>query len=507
VPVSFNCPKCGQKLTLTTSKPGDWLDCPACEAAIQVPGAAPKPAPARAAAPARPAPRPAAPLDLPDEADEPAETPGLWADKRVQLGALAGGVGLLLVGLLVAALAFQKPKKAPEQVRNDPAPSATPQAAPALPQVAPPVVTPTPATTPTPKPRPKDEPPKAKPAPRVDPSSEPKEDDPPKPVTPPRPPPDYSKLDQFGNPIDQNTGLARQDEFKGQRFLFWSPHTGAGELFFAPKNPLWEALEDKGFAVRKEFGKFDSDWLKEVDQLWILSTASESVLAGQRKAVPDLAALRAQLKERFKGGVPPGSGMPKDWTADDLIEMTLGDIAVSVSPAHHLTPKDYDAIVAFAKAGKGLCLLADNDPFTYEANELARRLFGVGVRGNYPATKIAYVKNGQLTPEQIKKYRGDYEVPEHPLLTGVNFVYEGITTSNVPESPKLDVALRASDGKPVIAVSKVPGLRVIIDCGFTRYCHGPSDRVSFICMTAGTPRLAQNMAAYLAGKTAAAKPE
>jgi hypothetical protein len=509
LPIPFNCPKCGQKLTLTSSKPGDWLDCPNCEAAIQVPGAAqPKPTP-RAA-------KPQAAPPTEDDLDFLASVPekrsvrskasqSLWSDKRVQLGAIAGGMGLIVVALLVIALT-QKGKP-PEQVHNDP-PAATtptpPAPAPVTPPVKPKEATPTP-------PVPKEDLPK--PAP-------PKEDVPRLEEAPPprlatvKPPPDYSKLDQFGNPIDQNTGLAQHEEFKGQRLLFWSPHTSAGKLFFGVKNPLWKALEDKGFVVRREFGKFDAKWLKETDQLWILSTARESVLKEQRKVVPDLAEVRKELKNTdpeirdalFKAIGAKAEGYPKDWTGEDLLEMTLGDLEMGISPTFRLTDKDYDAIVAFAKDGKGLCLLADNDPFTYEANELAKRLFDVSIEGNYPGQKIAYVKNGQLTPQLIKKYKGDYEVDPHSLLTGVNFVYEGITISKPSASDKLDVALKASDGNPVLAVSKVPGLRVIIDCGFTRYCYGPSDRVSFICMTAGTTRLAQNMAAYLAGKTEAKKP-
>jgi hypothetical protein len=495
VALQFNCPKCGQKLTLTSSKPGDWLDCPNCEAAVEVHGAAPpKLTPPRTAAPTRPAalPVPEAPNFLATEPRE--QKPNLWADKRVQFGALAGGVAVILIALFALALVFQQPKAPPEQAHNNPQP--TEQPAPPTPS--------TPPTTPPAPAKPKDDTPpltrSRDAAPRVP------KDDPSKPVTRP---PDYSRLDQFGNPLDQNSGLARQGELKGQRLLFWSPHTGASDLFFAPKNPLWKALEDKGFVVRREFGRFDAKWLKEIDQLWILSTAPENILELARKTVPDLAAAKRELKNRVAMGdaivKEVTRGLPKGWTVDDAIEMQFGDLAQSVSPTFRLTEEDYDAIEAFAKSGKGLCLLADNDPFTYEANELAKRLFGASVQGNYQGTRIAYVKNGQLTPELIKKYGGDYEVDPHPLLTGVNFVYEGITISKPSASDKLDVALKASDGNPVVAVSKAPGLRVVIDCGFTRYCHGPSDRVSFIRMTAGTTRLAQNIAAYLAGKTEAKK--
>ena len=503
--IQFTCPKCAQRMTLTASQPGDWIDCPGCDATVQIPGAAaqpPKPAARPTAAPSRQsAPRGAAappeparrPAPIEEDDDEPRS---VWADKRVQVGAIAGGIGLLMVGLLVVALAVQKPKKTPEVAQTEP-PAAQPKAAP----------TPTPTPVPPPAPLPL--------RPKVDPP-EPVKIDPPEPkkIDPPGrevPTPNFTALDQFGNPIDQNTGLAKQDEFKGHRLMFWSPHTGAGDMFFAPKNPLWKAWEDKGFVIRKEFGRFKVEWLDEIDQLWILSTADEDTLAAQRRSIPDVDAARRLIRESLDG-LPAAerkqlaAKFPKGkW--DDIIELNVGDFAVTASPAFRLTGADYRAIVAFAKAGKGLCLLSDNDPFTYESNELAKRLFGgVRVQGNYQGEKIAYVRNGQLTPEQIKKYRGDYEVPDHPLLTGVNFVYEGITISHPSDSNKLDVALVASDGEPVIAVSKEPGLRVIIDCGFTRYCHGPNDDVSFILMTAGTTRLAQNMAAYLAGKTDAKKP-
>ena len=126
--------------------------------------------------------------------------------------------------------------------------------------------------------------------------------------------------------------------------------------------------------------------------------------------------------------------------------------------------------------------------------------------GNYVADKIAYVRGRGLTAAEIRKFGGKYEVDDHSLLTGVNFLYEGITVSNVSKSDKLQTALKASDGQTLVAVSKVPGQRVVIDCGFTRYCHGPTPRTSYILKTAGTIRLAQNIAAYLAGKDDPKKP-
>src|SRR6185312_3406645 len=102
--------------------------------------------------------------------------------------------------------------------------------------------------------------------------------------------------------------------------------------------------------------------------------------------------------------------------------------------------------------------------------------------------------------------KGDYELPDHPLLKGVNFVYEGITISNVSAADGLEAVMQASDGKTVVAVSTRPGRRVGIDCGFTRYLYGPREEHHFITKTAGSARLAQNLAAYLAGKDVTKKP-
>ena len=149
MPVTFNCPKCKQKLTLTASQPGDWIDCPACEAAIQIPGGAP-PKPAAATAPA--APRYTPPAGAAERA--------AWANKKLLVGALAGAAALLLVGTAVAVIALQKPKE-PEPVGNIMPP--TPQApAPAAPVVTPPAVAPVspppPVSPPTKPPAPPEKP-------------------------------------------------------------------------------------------------------------------------------------------------------------------------------------------------------------------------------------------------------------------------------------------------------------------------------------------------------------
>jgi hypothetical protein len=302
-------------------------------------------------------------------------------------------------------------------------------------------------------------------------------------------------LDKFVNPIGSSVGLGQDGEFKGKKLLFWCAFENAGRIFFHQSNPLWKALEAKGFVVTVRFGKFNSEWLKEVDQLWILSSGRMEIPPG---ITPDMLVDAVSL-------LPPEL-VPSGFTLAEYQFIVKATLDVAFSPRHMLDDKAYKAIEEFVKAGKGLCLLADDEPFTTEADELARRLFGARVSGNYIADKVATVRGRGLTPAEVKKFGGQFEVDAHAILTGVNFLFEGITISNVSKSDKLEVAMKASDGKTLLAVSKVPGQRVVIDCGFTRYCHGPTERTSYISKTPGTIRLGQNIAAYLAGKDAAKKP-
>jgi hypothetical protein len=297
--------------------------------------------------------------------------------------------------------------------------------------------------------------------------------------------------DRFGNPVGPDYRLGKDNEFKGKKLLFWCGFENTGKVFFNKTNPLWKAWEQLGFTVLVRFGPFRTEWLKDIDQLWILSSGRFELPLG----VPAETLVAAV-------DLLPAAAIPSGFTAAEYKFVVAATLDMSLSRCHPLNEPAYREIEKFVKAGKGLCLLSDDDPFLLESNELARRLYGVSVKGNYLADKIAYVRERTLPADVIRKFNGQYEVPDHPLLTGINFLFEGITISNVGASDKLDVALRASDGQPLIAVSKVPGQRVVIDCAFTQFCHGPTERTSYIQKSAGAVRLAQNIAAYLAGKDA-----
>ncbi len=139
--VQFTCPKCSQKVTLTASQPGDWLDCPHCEATVQVPGAAP---------PKPTAPRPVRKPPRARVEEEPEPVAGVG--NGLKLALLAGAAMVLLAGAVAAVVVLQRPKKEPEPVRNEPPPANSPAGSP---PVAPP------KGTPSGKPK---EPPKIEPA-------------------------------------------------------------------------------------------------------------------------------------------------------------------------------------------------------------------------------------------------------------------------------------------------------------------------------------------------------
>jgi hypothetical protein len=490
VPIQFRCSACDRLLSIATRKAGTSRACPNCAATITVPGAT------SAIAGAEPEP--------------PNNLRTVLVTACVAL-ALFGGLGLAL------ALAVRKPAERPtEQARVDPPPASTPAQATQAPQPQP--TSPKPQTSAQPPQQPQQPQPAPQPQPQPPPPVEPQKSAPPSvsppqtsgPPSPPqpqepavapaphvvvKPPPQPPPLDKFGNPVGPTVGLGEDGEFKGKKILFWCAYENAGRIFFHQTSPLWKALQVKGFAVTPAFGRFNPAWLKDADQLWIVSSGQFEIPGG---LTPDLLVAAVDLL--------PAELVPSGFTVPEYKFIVQATLDVALSRRHVLDDKALKAIEDFAKSGKGLCLLADDEPFTSEADELAARLFGARVSGNYIADKVATVRGRGLTPLELRKYGAQFQVEDHALLTGVNFLFEGITISNVSKSDKLEVAMKASDGKTLLAVSKVPGQRVVIDCGFTRYCHGPTERTSYIAKTPGTVRLAQNIAAYLAGKDAPKKP-
>lgn len=268
------------------------------------------------------------------------------------------------------------------------------------------------------------------------------------------------KLNQFGNPEGNEFGLCRAGEFAGARLLVWTAEPQVEAGIYNRNNPLWAALKDKGFDTQIEYGAFDRRWLERVDQVWIF--------AGHQAA---------------------------------------------------LQRGDEEAIVSFVDAGRGVYLVADNAPYLVDVSNLAARLFGTQLAGDYPGENIIAVRGHGVTRDDYKRSQGQansklgnqdaesrlaqvinratHYVEEHSLLTDVNFIYEGNTISHIDPTPNLQTVLTASDGQILAAVSRDPRRRVVVDCGFTRYFYSSNGRPSLVTETAGTLRYAENIAAYL----------
>lgn len=266
------------------------------------------------------------------------------------------------------------------------------------------------------------------------------------------------KLDKFGNPEGENLGLVGKKEFEGATLLAWSVGPEVNENIFTADNPLWAALREKGFKVRLESGPFRTAWLTETDQFWLFSTQV--------------------------------SGM------NDIAE---------------------EAVVGFVQSGKGLYLIADNEPYLVDADRLARRLYQTRVSGNFVGRNLIAVRGRGVTGSDFRASqrqknnsqssmtdrlgvieRATHYAEEHPLLTDVNFIFEGSTISHLDPCLGLQTVLKASDGQILAAVATDPMQRVVVDCGFTRYMY--SSQYKFVVETAGTIRYAENIAAYLMGK-------
>lgn len=277
-----------------------------------------------------------------------------------------------------------------------------------------------------------------------------------------------SNLNRFGNPEGKGLGLAQANEFVGARMLVWSTDSEAHNNVFTTDNPLWAAIKDLGFEIQMKRTRFETQWLDDADQLWIFSGHT--------------------------------SGMDA---------------------------KAYAAVVDFVQSGKGVYLAAENAPYFVEATELTRRLYQTDISGDYPGGNLIAVRGYGVTRDDFRKLGQDADPQQkqdpsgrggksdsksrieiinrathyadlHPLLTDVNFIFEGITVSHIEPTSRLQTVLLAFDRQILAAVSLDPGQRVVVDCGWTRYYFSSQGR--FVTDTAGTIRYAENIAAYLMGK-------
>ncbi len=242
-------------------------------------------------------------------------------------------------------------------------------------------------------------------------------------------------------------------EFKGKRILlavyYWE---GAG-IDAVPMNYVPKVLRDLGFTVDVLRQPAHLPDLAKYDECWIVS----------------------------------GTGSTFD----------VGDVA---------------KLKAYLKQGKGVYVLADNTPYIYEANVIAKAMYGVHLDGDYYGGKVIHVvppgRVKQMVDEAMKK--GDMEklaglrragyldgklyAEDHELLSGIDEIYEGITVAAQTGSNDLEVILRDSANENLVSVSTRPGERLVLDGAFTRlYCGWEANSTT-------STHWYRNVAAYLLGK-------
>ncbi len=248
-----------------------------------------------------------------------------------------------------------------------------------------------------------------------------------------------AELDKYGNPLGEKYDLAKRDSFKGFRIvmLCLDHELQTGGIYqkdFLECSP--PALKEKGFDLTiinlldQEYfgkdGKINATRLREVlensSQLWVISGT----------------------------------------------QCYLGADAV-------------DVIINYYKAGHGLYLWGDNDPFSADANQLGQKLFGVTMHGDYNGEHVVGVKEGREKSGII---------PGHAISTGIAHFYEGITIAAVQTNSQVKPLVYSSDGKVVTAYSESFNSRLLFDGGFTRLFYKWD--------SAGTGRFVTNCAAWLA---------
>jgi hypothetical protein len=147
----------------------------------------------------------------------------------------------------------------------------------------------------------------------------------------------------------------------------------------------------------------------------------------------------------------------------------------------HYKPKHIEAIKDFFDSGKGVYIWGDNDPCYADANALGKALLGVDMWGNTPGQQVVKKSLGPGKPGFVT----------HPITTGLNSIYEGITIATIGEAQNIQPIMRGSANNVVTAVYDRDGKRAVIDGGFTRLWP------QFWGKTAGTARFVKNAACWL----------
>ncbi len=213
--------------------------------------------------------------------------------------------------------------------------------------------------------------------------------------------------DIYGNPQGSQYDLAKDGAFKGYKIVIMNLLTTGGPKDKAIMVNSMPALTKKGFMVTV-YGVNDINSVDKIHQ--------------------ELSNDRCQL-----------------WVISDSI--------------CHLSENHFDLIYNHFEKGRSLYIWSDNAPYFADSNILLDRLFKTNMSGDYLADQVLATQTQPNAPGIIKG---------HPITTGIQNFFEGITISNVRLTPNLKPLVFSSDGKVVTAFYDMGGKRVLIDRGFTR---------------------------------------
>lgn len=147
-----------------------------------------------------------------------------------------------------------------------------------------------------------------------------------------------------------------------------------------------------------------------------------------------------------------------------------------------MTKEQVQLVVDYVRAGNGLLIWADNEPYYEDANLLAKALIGTRFSGNLMGDGVLQ-PGSHLAP--------GYFIP-HALTQGINTLYEGITISTIAPASDLTILAQSHDGQMCMACFEQGNKRIVLDTGFTKLHEGKFRR------TAGTARYFRNIAFWLA---------
>ena len=147
-----------------------------------------------------------------------------------------------------------------------------------------------------------------------------------------------------------------------------------------------------------------------------------------------------------------------------------------------MNQENYSLVYDHFNKGRGLYIWSDNAPLFADSNIILSHMFGSRMSGEYYGDHVLTIQTGDKQPGIIKN---------HPITTGLQNFYEGITVSNVKLTQDLKPLVYSSDGLIVTAYFDKDGKRALIDGGFTRLYD------SFWVRAAGTDRFVVNCAAWL----------